>query len=161
MNDPKIQDALDILEKRPYHKAKVAVCDIDGILRGKSVHKDKLRSILQKGFGFCSVIFGWDSSDVCYDNATYTGWHTGYPDAQAKVDPKTLRFIPWEQGTPFLLADFVDEKDRPLDICPRQLLKKTNSKLNDLGFSAKVGCEFEWFNFKESPESLEQKIMET
>ncbi len=36
---------------------------------------------------FCNVVFGWDAADVCYDNARYTGWHTGYPDALVRLDP--------------------------------------------------------------------------
>ena len=154
MNQVKV---LGLLKEGQHKKVKLAVCDMDGILRGKSIHIDKLSSILEKGFGFCSVIFGWDSGDVCYDNSKYTGWHTGYPDAHAKLDANTLRFIPWDCGTPFFLADFIDERGKPLDICPRQLLKKTDKKLNDLGFKGKVGCEYEWFNFKESSESLEEK----
>ena len=58
-------------------KVKVAVSDIDGILRGKYLHIDKFMGAAQPapngGFGFCDVVFGWDSSDVCYDNATLTG----------------------------------------------------------------------------------------
>jgi len=42
---------------------------------------DKFKSVAEKGFGFCDVIFGWDAGDVAYDNARFTGWHTGYPDA--------------------------------------------------------------------------------
>ena len=30
-------------------------------------------------------------------------------------------------------------------------------KFSQLGFQAKVGCEYEWFNFREDPESLVQK----
>ena len=43
------------------------------------------------GFGFCDVVFGWDMADELYDNAQVTGWHTGYPDAQARVDLATAR----------------------------------------------------------------------
>lgn len=151
------QVLIDKLKEGKYKKAKLAVCDIDGVLRGKFVHIDKLFSILKSGFGFCNVIFGWDSSDVCYNNTSYTGWHTGYPDAKALVDPNTLRFIPWDQKVPFLLADFVDSHNKTLDVCPRSLLKRINGELNDEGFSAQAGCEFEWFNFKETSESLEEK----
>ena len=72
------------------NKVKLAVTDIDGILRGKVIHVDKFLSVLEGGFGFCSVIFGWDSSDASYDNTDYTGWHTGYPDANAKIDLNTF-----------------------------------------------------------------------
>ena len=70
---------------------KLAVCDIDGVLRGKYVHKDKFLSVLKEGLGFCDVIFGWDMGDQCYDHVPFTGWHTGYPDAQARLDPKSFR----------------------------------------------------------------------
>ena len=51
-------------------RIKVAVTDIDGVLRGKYLHKDKFISAVKSGFGFCNVIFGWDSGDVTYDNTT-------------------------------------------------------------------------------------------
>ena len=70
---------------------------------------------------------------------------------------KTLRFVPWDNSVPFFLADFEDESGQPLDVCPRSLLKKMIRKFKDLGLYAKAGCEFEWFNFKETSESLEDK----
>ena len=33
-------------------RVKVAITDIDGILRGKYIHKNKLLSALESGFGF-------------------------------------------------------------------------------------------------------------
>ncbi|MFI4925037.1 MAG: glutamine synthetase, partial [Vicinamibacteria bacterium] len=69
----------DVL-KSPNPGVKVAVSDIDGILRGKLLHKDKFVSAVEGGFGFCDVVYGWDLHDVCYDNTTMTGWHKGFPD---------------------------------------------------------------------------------
>ncbi|MGE3728474.1 MAG: glutamine synthetase family protein, partial [Candidatus Sericytochromatia bacterium] len=45
----------------------------------------------------------------------------------------------------------------PLEICPRQLLKKVLAKAESMGFSVKVGMEFEWFNFQETPHSIAAK----
>ncbi len=145
------------LREAGHKKVKVAVTDIDGVLRGKYLHIDKFESAMAKGFGFCNVIFGWDSSDTCYDNSRYTGWHSGYPDVEAVIDPSTLRFIPWDDKTPFFLADCVGTQGDPLAICPRQLLKKIQGMMHNMGFSGKVGCEFEWFNFKENPASVREK----
>jgi glutamine synthetase len=139
------------------HKVKVAVADIDGVLRGKYLSKEKFLSAVDNGFGFCNVVFGWDSSDACYDNAAYTGWHTGYPDAQVRVDLGTARTVPWDQQIPFFLGDFEDGKGGPLAVDPRNLLKKVLAQAAQAGCQAKVGMEFEWFNFKETPQSLAQK----
>jgi len=68
--DPR--EVLEEIHRSDTQKVKVAITDIDGILRGKYVHKEKFLSAAQGGFGFCNVVFGWDSSDVCYDDAAYT-----------------------------------------------------------------------------------------
>ncbi len=146
---------LDEIRESPIQKVKVAVTDIDGVLRGKYLHKDKFLSAAKTGFGFCDVVFGWDSGDILYDNVQFTGWHTGYPDAQAMIALETFRRIPWNQGIPFFLADFVTSSGEPLEICPRQTLKKVLKKAEKMGFRVMTGFEFEWFNFKESPESLQ------
>jgi glutamine synthetase len=100
------------------------------------------------------VVFGWDSGDVCYDNSTYTGWHSGYPDALAKIDLSTYRKVPWDGQVPFFLADFEDGAGQPLSICPRQTLKRVLARASAAGYSASAGMEFEWFNFKETSEHL-------
>ena len=82
----KADSVLGEIARSKHEKVKVAVTDLDGILRGKYLHKEKFLSAAESGFGFCNVVFGWDSTDVCYDNATYTGWHTGYPDALARIE---------------------------------------------------------------------------
>ena len=87
------KQALEALKTAKTNKVKLAITDIDGVLRGKVVSIEKFQSIAEGGFGFCDVVFGWDCGDMAYDNINYTGWHTGYPDAQALVDLKTLRLI--------------------------------------------------------------------
>ncbi len=134
-------------------KAKVALADIDGILRGKYMHIDKLESAAKNGFGFCSVVAGWDCSDSVYDNSSFSGLHNGYPDFDATIDLGTERAIPWENHTPFFLAEFKDEKSP----CPRLLLRRVIRQAEDAGYTAKFGAEFEWFNFKETNETLSDR----
>ncbi len=129
-------------------KVKVAVTDIDGVLRGKYLHKDKFISAVEGGFGFCNVVFGWDINDQAFDGLDYTGWHTGYPDAEAKLDLQTYRKVPWDHDVPFFLGDF------ELEFCPRNILKKVKKDCEKAGFRPFFGQEFEWFNFKENTEDL-------
>lgn len=153
----KSRSILSEIKSSPHNKVKVGAVDIDGILRGKYLHKDKFFSALESGFGFCNVVFGWDSADVCYDNVSYTGWHTGYPDAWVRIDPATFRKIPWENATPFFLCEFEEKVGTPLEICPRQVLKKVLARAAKSGYLAKIGLEFEWFNFSETPQTLAEK----
>ncbi|RME71726.1 MAG: glutamine synthetase [Planctomycetota bacterium] len=153
-------DARGVLEQvqaDPHGKVKVAIVDLDGVLRGKYMHKEKFLSAAAKGFGFCNVVFGWDIGDVCYDNVRYTGWHSGYPDAHARIDLGTFRRVPWDGDVAFFLADFVDEREQPLAVCPRQTLKRVLARAEALGYRVMAGFEYEWFNFEESPRSLADK----
>ena len=138
-------------------KIKVAVSDIDGILRGKYLHRDKFFSAAQSGFGFCDVVFGWDSHDSCYDNTTVTGWHHGFPDALARLDLDTARHVPWDGGVPFFLGEFVQADGSPYPICPRQTLKRVLARARELGVVPMTGMEFEWFNFAETPQTWAAK----
>ncbi len=136
------------IKSSPNPKVKVAITDLDGVLRGKYMHKDKFLSTVEGGFGFCNAIFGWDINDLAYEECDFTGWHTGYPDAVAQLDLETYRKVPWDNDVPFFLGDF------DLEICPRSLLKKVKKESEQLGLKPFFGQEFEWFNFKETTEEL-------
>ncbi|SDL96397.1 glutamine synthetase [Catalinimonas alkaloidigena] len=137
-----------------FSRVKYAVADIDGVLRGKYIHRDKFLNGLAHGLGFCDVIFGWDVQDEVYDHVDLTGWHTGYPDRFARIDLSTFRQIPWEDDLPFFLADF-DGQDTPA--CPRSLLKRMVHKAESMGYQPQFAQEFEWFNFRETSQSLEAR----
>ncbi len=148
------------LENNDFHKVKLAIVDIDGVLRGKVVSQEKFLSILEGGMGFCAVVFGWDMEDKSYDNVKVTGWHTGYPDFDARVDHTTLRNIPWENSLPFFLADFSDVDGKGLEVCPRSLLKRIKAQAEDLGLVARFAQEFEWFNFETTPDGFQKLLPE-
>jgi glutamine synthetase len=151
------QSIFNYVKQYPGGRVKIAVADIDGVLRGKYISAEKFLSVAQSDLGFCNVVFGWDMADMAYDNASYTGWHTGYPDAKVKLDLSSFRRIPWEDDVPFFLGEFVDKAGGPLPICPRQLLKKIINTASGAGYTAKFSQEFEWFNFAETSRSFAEK----
>jgi len=151
------EEILDYVSKHPSGRVKVAVADIDGVLRGKYISSEKFLSVAKTDLGFCAVIFGWDMADQAYDNSTYTGWHTGYPDAKVKLSINSFRKIPWENDLPFFLGEFIDDAGNPLELCPRQLLQKIIQQATALSYEPKFSQEFEWFNFAETSKSFAEK----
>ena len=145
------------IKNNNVQKVKFAFADIDGVLRGKVISTKKLLEGLHDGYGFCDVVFGWDSSDNTYDNVEFTGWHTGYPDKLCYIDLGTFRTIPWQDNIPFFIADFSGAAGNNFAACPRTLLKRIVGECNDMGYHAEFAQEFEWFNFKETPQTLQQK----
>jgi len=148
------EDAKVIVEERGLDYVKVGVFDIDGIMRGKYMRTEKFLSSLDKGFGFCDVVNGWDSQDQLYDNAAVTGWHTGYPDAGVRVLPETCREIAWEDDMLFFLGEFSGKHE---DVCARRVLRRVLDKAGAMGFEALAGLEFEFFVFEETPHSIREK----
>lgn len=151
------KQVLDEIKASPCNRVKIAVSDMDGVLRGKYIHKDKFLSIVDGGLGFCNVVFGWDCGDVPYDNTTFTGWHTGYPDNLVRLDLNTCRRVPWDDHVPFFLGDFESGNGEPLAVCPRQVLKRVLRRAEKMGLKVLCGMEFEWFNFLETSQSLAAK----
>jgi len=149
--------AIRAVEESGLQKVKVAVSDIDGVLRGKVLHKDKFASALDGGFGFCDVVLGWDMMDACYDNTKLTGWQHGFPDAQVRLDPATIRTVPWDGGIPFVLGEFITAEGAPHPACPRQTLRRVLRRAEKLGVQPMCGLEFEWFNFRETPQTWAAK----
>lgn len=151
------KEIIQHVKDHPSGKVKIAFTDIDGILRGKYISTEKFLSVIDNGMSFCDVIFGWDAADVVYDNVKYTGWHTGYPDSPAVVDINTFRKIPWENDLPFFLGELTDTKGNPSAVCPRQLLKSILNDANKQGYSPFFAQEFEWYNFAETPQTVNDK----
>lgn len=151
MTEPEI---IEYVRNHPAGRVKLAITDIDGVLRGKYISTDKFLSVVTGGLGFCEVVFGWDMNDASYDNNTFSGWHTGYPDKGVKLDLSTFRILPWEGDLPFFLGDFTAPAS---EVCPRNLLRRVIGQAEDMGIDPFFSQEFEWFNFEETPHSLHEK----
>jgi glutamine synthetase len=154
-----LSDVLKRFEESGISRVKLAAFDLDGILRGKHVSRKKFESSAVAGLGFCDVIFGWDIGDVLYEgvDVTVTGWNTGYPDAVARIDLDSFRTIPWEKGTALFLLDLYSKQGEPLAMSPRNLLRRVVEKAESQGYDAHLAVEYEFFLFRETPETLRQK----
>lgn len=133
-----------------------ALTDIDGVFRGKLISGAKAAAMLDGGT-ICSAVFGWDINDALYDNVSFTGWHTGYPDIGLALDLATARRLPWDHDQWLILGEHVAADGSPLAICPRQMLKRVVAQAASLGYTAQVGVEFEWNVFLETERSVREK----
>ena len=127
------QKIIDLVKASPAARVKVAVTDIDGILRGKYLHKDKFLSAVDSGFGFCNVVFGWDSATSA---TTTRRTPAGTPATPTRWRGSISRPTAACRGTARCRSssrDFVDGKGGPLAVCPRQLLKRVLARGAEAG----------------------------
>jgi len=143
-----------IVQERNLQHVKVGVFDNDGILRGKYVDREKFFTALDKGIAFCDVVLGWDSNDQQYDNITFTGWHTAFPDAHVRLLPETCRALPFEGNMLLFLGEFTGTAE---DVCPRATLRRVIKRAAGMGYTPSAAAEYEFFLFNETPDSVREK----
>ena len=148
------EEAIALINRRGLSYIKVGFFDLDGVMLGKYMGREKFIHALTCGFSFCDVVLGWDCQDRSYDNTRYTGWHTGYPDAPMRIVPQTCREVINEKDMLLFICEFVDEAQ---NICPRGVLNRVIKRAGDLGFVARAACEYEFFLFNETPDSVREK----
>lgn len=145
-------------KKEGINRVKLGVTDIDGVIRGKYISLDKFESIACDTSGFCDCVLGWDVADELYDNATFTGWHTAFPDALYRLDLTSERRLQDEKNIPYFIGQFVAADRESLHpICPRSLLQRVLDRAAGLGFGARMAFEYEFFVFNETAQSARDK----
>jgi glutamine synthetase len=147
-------DARSLIEQRGLSHVKLGLFDIDGVLRGKYLGREKFLGALEAGFGFCDVVLGWDSNDQLYDNTSFTGWHTAFGDAPCRIVPDSCRALPLEDDMLFFIAELAGAAEA---LCPRGVLKRVLARAKAMGYAAQTACEYEFFLFDETPHSVRDK----
>ena len=168
-----LQQRLADYAERGVRQVRLALTDIDGVLRGKYVSLQKFGNLLTDGGGFCDCILGWDVADELYSAGEFTGWHTGFPDARYRLIADSERWSA-SDNVPFFLGEFTtassssssssssaasssvaDVAEHP--ICPRSLLRRVLQTAQEQGSQVKGGFEYEFFVFDETAHSIREK----
>ncbi len=135
----------------------VAQTDMQGRLMGKRFHA---RHFLDSGMDethSCNYLLTVDMEMEPVPGYKSASWEQGYGDYMMKPDLSTLRRIPWLEGTALVLCDVKDHHGHAdIPISPRAVLKKQLQRLEDMGFSAMMATELEFYLFHESYEQAQE-----
>ncbi|MQA72804.1 MAG: glutamine synthetase [Solirubrobacterales bacterium] len=113
--------------------------DLHGSQRGKDVPLGELERAREHGLAFCWAVMGTDLR-----HTPVVGGERGYPDMLARPDLSTLVELPWEPDVAACLADLErDGEPEPTDM--RGLVRRAEAALAELGRTAKIGPELEFF----------------
>ena len=81
----------------------------------------------------------------------YASWETGYGDFRMVPDMSTLRWCPWLEKTAMVICDIADEDTgEPVEVAPRQILKRQIARAAETGYTVKTGSELEFYLFKDA-----------
>jgi glutamine synthetase len=132
----------------------VVVCfpDMQGRLMGKRVTGTYFCDrVLAGTIEACDYLLAVDVDMNPLPGYTFASWDTGYGDMSARPDLATLRTIPWIERTALVLCDLlVEGTDRPVEVSPRQVLRRQVERAAERGLTVMIGAELEFFLFKDS-----------
>ena len=132
--------------------------DLAGSWKGKRMMgKFFLDDTLHHGIEACNYLIATDVEMNVLPGYTFANWQAGYGDMRCVPDLATLRLVPWLEKTALVICDILDENNQPVEVSPRQVLKRQLERAAKLGYSVKCGAELEFFLFKESYESAATK----
>ncbi|MGO4443581.1 glutamine synthetase family protein [Mycobacterium sp. 2YAF39] len=127
-------------------EVEVAWSDAFGHAQGKRIPASQfLNRALGSGFAFCEASLGWNTDGTVVESLDLTNWTGGYPDVFAVPDLATYRPLPWRPRVGHVISDIVAHDRSPSLLDPRAVLRKVLSRLASLGYTAKIGVEFELY----------------
>ena len=129
----------------------VAITDMQGRLVGKKIHaRFFLDEIAANGAEACSYLLAVDVDMNTVDGYDISSWESGYSDFVMMPDLSTLRYIPWQAATAFVMADVLLADSSPVSVSPRQILKRQLQRLGESDLSALCATELEFIVFDNS-----------
>ncbi|MFY0634990.1 MAG: glutamine synthetase [Vannielia sp.] len=127
----------------------VALVDMQGRLMGKRFHVQNFLDHSLEETHCCNYLLATDLVMSTPDGYKATSWEAGYGDYVMRPDLSTLRFVPWLEGTAMVICDILDHHHHaPVPHYPRAMLAAQEARLAEMGFSAAMATELEFFLFE-------------
>src|ERR1700736_1808169 len=118
----------------------LALVDMEGRLVGKRLTgRHFLESAVPHGAESCEYLLATDVDMAPQQGYGLAGWNRGFGDFQLKPDLSTLRWTPWHPSSTLVLADAYKEDGEPIEVSPRQMLRRQLGRLRARGPAAQVG----------------------
>jgi glutamine synthetase len=118
--------------------------DYNGRMRGKRLHGDSLEDLRKKDMMLSSSVY---SADIWGEivEATGFGIAQGDPDYHCQLIEHSLRPQPFRDNAWQAMVELVDHRGQPMDISPRQVLRRQIDHLGALGYTPVVAVELEFY----------------
>jgi glutamine synthetase len=136
----------------------IAFADMHGRPVGKRVTADYFKShAAEHGIEVCEYVLAVDVDMTPLPGYRFANWDTGYGDVVCLPDYATARRIPWLPGTAMVIADLTGTDGAPVDVSPRQVLRRQLERAAERGLRIYSATELEFFLFRDSYEEASEK----
>ena len=128
--------------------------DMQGRLIGKRFQAEYFLDSGHEETHCCNYLLANDIDMEPVPGYAAASWTKGYGDFVLKPDLRTLRRVPWLEGTALVLCDVQDHHGHDLPHSPRGILKKQIARLTERGYTGMFASELEFYLFNESYEDI-------
>ncbi|HYM49588.1 MAG TPA: glutamine synthetase family protein [Candidatus Limnocylindrales bacterium] len=135
----------------------IAIADLQGRLMGKRLTGPYFLDHVDEGLHACDYLLAMDVENEPLPGFSYTGWGSGYGDLHGRPDLSTIRRLPWLEKTAIILCDVESMAGKPVEIAPRQVLRRQVDRARALGYNPKTASELEFFLFRDTFEQAASK----
>jgi glutamine synthetase len=136
----------------------VAIPDMQGRLVGKRLTATHfLDEVLPHGAEGCNYLLATNVEMMPVPGYAMSSWDLGYGDFMMIPDVRTLRRLPWLEGSALCIADVQWENGDPVAASPRGILQRQLDRLAERGWTANVGTELEFLIFNHTYEDAWQR----
>jgi glutamine synthetase len=131
----------------------LVMTDMQGRLQGKRMTAAHfLEEVVGHGAEACNYLLAVDVDMNTVGGYAMSSWDRGYGDFELHPDYRTLRRVPWHDGTALCLADIAWGDGSPVVASPRQILRRQVERLAERGWAAFAGTELEFMVFSDTYE---------
>ena len=142
MSDTKLADLI----QQGVTTVRLSYSDLHGIARGKEFPASYFEHLSDDGAPACEAIMTVDLK-----HNVVAGFEHGFQDINARVDPSTLRRIPWDPEVAWALADLERMDGTPYGVDSRGVLKKAVTGYTERGLTPILGPELEFYLCEADP----------
>src|SRR6516162_1493051 len=136
----------------------IAFPDMHGRPVGKRVTAPFFTShAAEHGIEACEYVLAVDVDMNPLPGYKFANWDSGYGDVVCVPDFTTVRRIPWLEGTAMVIADLTDTEGAPVEVSPRQILRRQLARAAERGLRVNCATELEFFLFRDSYEEATAK----
>ena len=117
--------------------------DVIGMNRSKDLLVSQLERSAAHGPTFCQGVWVTTTRGGVLDGQG--SMSDGLPDLISRLDPSTIRPIPWEPGVAMVIADAYEPDGSPSVIAPRSVLRQVADRYKAMNLIPVIGPELEFY----------------
>lgn len=150
------------IAKKEIDTVLIVFPDVFGRLMGKRLTaRYFIDQVAESATHGCNYLLTLNMEMDPQDGFNLASWEKGFGDFEMRPDLSTLRILPWQPATAFVLCDLHHHENGLVEEAPRTVLRRQVEALQKKGFICNIASELEFFLFNHTFHDASEKNYST